>query len=152
MLGARLIVLPIVLPWTFSLIASLPIEAAEQTPIPETNSAKAVAAEPIDRSKQAVSPTPSAIRKAPDSKTTAIAQTAKPRAPAQAATPAGKAQEQKQTAPPAKSPSILQMLEGHETELAIAAAIAVAFFFIGWICGGNYYLRRDRRWRRKIRF
>jgi len=148
MLGARLIVLP----WTFSLIASLPIEAAEQTPISDTNSAKAVAAEPIDGSKKAVSPTPSAIQKAPDSKTTATAQTAKPRAPAQAATPAGKAQEQKQTAPPAKSPSILQMLEGHETELAIAAAIAVAFFFIGWICGGNYYLRRDRRWRRKIRF
>ena len=140
MLGARLIVLPIVLPWTLSLIASLPIEAAEQNPIPETNSAKAVA------------PTPSTIQKAPDSKTTATAQTAKPRAPAQAATPAGKAQEQKQTAPPAKSPSILQMLEGHETEFAIAVAIAVAFFFIGWICGGNYYLRRDRRWRRKIRF
>jgi hypothetical protein len=152
MLGARLIVLPIVLPWTFSLIASLPIEAAEQTAIPQTNSAKAVAAEPIDASKKAVSPTPSAIQKAPDSKTTATAQTAKPRASAQAATPAGKAQEEKQTAPPAKSPSILQMLEGHETEFAIAVAIAVAFFFIGWICGGNYYLRRDRRWRRKIRF
>jgi len=152
MLGARLIALPIVLSWTFSSIAGVPIEAAEQNPIPETNSAKTVAAEPIDMSKEGVSPTPSAVQKAPGRKTTATAQTAKPRAPAQAATPAAKAQEQKQTIPPAKSPSILQMLEGHETELAIAAAIALTFFFIGWICGGNYYLRRDRRWRRKIRF
>jgi hypothetical protein len=53
---------------------------------------------------------------------------------------------------PEKSPSILQMLEGHETELMVAAAFAAAFFFIGWICGGNYYLRRDRRRRTKIRF
>jgi hypothetical protein len=53
---------------------------------------------------------------------------------------------------PEKSPSVLQMLEGHERELMIAAAIAAAFFFIGWICGGHYYLRRDRRRRTKIRF
>ena len=44
------------------------------------------------------------------------------------------------------------MLEGHETELMIAGAIAVGFFLIGWICGGHYYLRRDRLQRRKIRF
>jgi hypothetical protein len=58
-------------------------------------------------------------------------------------------------APPAaaeKSPSILQMLEGHENEIVIAAAVAAAFFFVGWICGGNYYLRRDRKRRNKIRF
>jgi len=57
--------------------------------------------------------------------------------------------------PPAaaeKSPSILQMLEGHEHEIKIAAAVAAAFFFIGWVCGGNYYLRRDRKQRNKIRF
>jgi|ERR671919_910585 hypothetical protein len=64
--------------------------------------------------------------------------------------PVDKSQEEKN--PPEKSPSILQMLEGHETELMFAAAIAAAFFFIGWICGGNYYLRRDRRRRTKIRF
>lgn len=51
-----------------------------------------------------------------------------------------------------KSRSIMQMLEGHETELLVAAAIAVVFFSIGWICGGNYYLRRDRRRRSKLRF
>ena len=46
----------------------------------------------------------------------------------------------------------MQMVEGHETELQLAAAIAVTFFSIGWVCGGNYYLRRDRLWRRKLRF
>lgn len=52
---------------------------------------------------------------------------------------------------PGKSPSILEMLEGHERELIIAMTIAGGFFFLGWICGGNYYLRRDRRRRTKIR-
>jgi hypothetical protein len=49
-----------------------------------------------------------------------------------------------------KSPSILQILDGHELELLMAAALALSCFVIGWICGGNYYLRRDRRLRRKI--
>ncbi len=51
-----------------------------------------------------------------------------------------------------KSPSILQMLEGREQDLIIAAAIAVAFFSVGWLCGGIYYLRRDRKRRTKLRF
>jgi hypothetical protein len=55
-------------------------------------------------------------------------------------------------APASKSPSIVQMLEGYEHELMMGAVLAVVFFFIGWICGGNYYLRRDRRQRSKIRF
>ena len=58
----------------------------------------------------------------------------------------------KSDAPAAKSPSIVEMLEGHENELIIAAAIASAFFLVGWICGGNYYLRRERKQRHKIRF
>jgi hypothetical protein len=54
---------------------------------------------------------------------------------------------------PAEPPaSIMKMLEGRERELLAAAAIAAAFFVIGWICGGNYYLRRDRRRRTKLRF
>jgi hypothetical protein len=69
--------------------------------------------------------------------------------PAKSTTPVDTSQEQKSAA---KSPSILQMLEGHETELMIAAAIAATFFLIGWICGGHYSLRRDRRRRTKIRF
>ena len=45
----------------------------------------------------------------------------------------------------------MEMVEGHETELLVAAAIAVAFFSVGWVCGGNYYLRRDRRRRTQLR-
>jgi hypothetical protein len=72
------------------------------------------------------------------------------RAPVKPAAPERKLQEPE--VPAEKSPSILQMLEGHETELLVAVAIALAFFVIGWICGGNYYVRRDRRRRTKLRF
>jgi hypothetical protein len=147
MLGAKLIILPI-LPWTFSLITSLAIEAAEQAPMAETNPAKAVA---IDAAKQTPSPAPGAIETIPTEKAPAKSQATKPQPPAKTQSPT-KNPEQEQTASPERPPSILQMLEGHETELAIAAAIAVGSFFIGWICGGNYYLRRDRQLRRKIRF
>ena len=71
-------------------------------------------------------------------------------APAKPAAPERKPQEP--AVPAEKSPSILQMLEGHETELLVAVAIALAFFVIGWICGGNYYVRRDRRRRTRLRF
>jgi hypothetical protein len=54
--------------------------------------------------------------------------------------------------PAAKSPSIIQMLEGRESDLLLWLSIAVVFFMIGWILGGNYYLRRDRVRRRKLRF
>jgi len=59
------------------------------------------------------------------------------------------ASEQKSSA---KSPSIIQMLEGRENDLALWASIAVVSFIIGWVCGGNYYLRRDRTRRTKLRF
>ena len=59
---------------------------------------------------------------------------------------------QKEEALPEKPRSIMQMVEGHETELLVAAAIAVVFFSVGWVCGGNYYLRRDRRRRTQLRF
>jgi hypothetical protein len=54
--------------------------------------------------------------------------------------------------PTEKSPSIIQMLEGRESDLVLWLSIAVVFFMIGWILGGNYYLRRDRVRRRKLRF
>ncbi len=57
-----------------------------------------------------------------------------------------------QKIPAAKSPSIIQMLEGRENDLILGLSIAVIFFVVGWICGGNYYLRRDRARRRKLRF
>jgi len=55
--------------------------------------------------------------------------------------------------PPAeKSPSIIQMLEGRENDLIIWISIAAVAFVIGWIVGGNYYLRRDRARSKKLRF
>jgi hypothetical protein len=59
---------------------------------------------------------------------------------------------EEQETSPRKSPSILQLVEGREQDLFIAGAIAVAFFSVGWICGGIYYLRRDRIRRTKLRF
>ena len=53
--------------------------------------------------------------------------------------------------PETKSPSILQMIEGSETELTIALAIAGIAFALGWLCGGSYYLRRERKSLRKLR-
>jgi Bacterial SH3 domain len=53
---------------------------------------------------------------------------------------------------PAESPPLIRLLEGHETDVLVWAGIAVAFFFVGWICGGNYYLRRERLRRTKLRF
>jgi hypothetical protein len=52
----------------------------------------------------------------------------------------------------AKSQSILQMLEGHETEVKIGLIIAASAFLLGWICGVGYYERRQRKWRHKLRF
>src|SRR5262245_4398666 len=51
-----------------------------------------------------------------------------------------------------KSPSIIQMLEGRENDMIIWVSIAAVAFVIGWILGGNYYLRRDRARSKKLRF
>jgi hypothetical protein len=117
-----------------------------EAPTPQT--AQSAVKSPIARpTKESVgtTTTPSQVaagdaKKAQRSKPPAV------KAPAPAAAP------KESDSPAAKSPSIVQMLEGREDELMIAAAVAAAFFFIGWICGGNYYLRRDRKQRTKIRF
>jgi hypothetical protein len=57
-----------------------------------------------------------------------------------------------QRTPVEKSPSIVQMLEGRQSDLIMGLSLAVVFFVVGWICGGNFYLRRDRARRRKLRF
>lgn len=89
--------------------------------------------------------------KAPSAaKSAATTRVPESRAPAKSA--ASERKPQGPEVPAEKSPSILQMLEGHETELLVAVAIALAFFVIGWICGGNYYVRRDRRRRTRLRF
>ena len=54
--------------------------------------------------------------------------------------------------PEAKSQSILQMLEGHETEVKLGLIIAATAFALGWLCGGSYYARRERKSRYKLRF
>jgi hypothetical protein len=44
------------------------------------------------------------------------------------------------------------MLEGRENDMIIWVSIAAVAFVIGWILGGNYYLRRDRARSKKLRF
>lgn len=133
MLGASLLVFPF---WVFLLTGALPFEAAA----PDNAPAKTAAPGSADGSEVS---RPGAKPKAGETTQ-----------PAQQGTPKGassNAETVTQAPAAAKSPSVLQLLEGHETELVIAAAIAAGSFIIGWICGGNYYLRRDRLQRRKIR-
>jgi hypothetical protein len=55
-------------------------------------------------------------------------------------------------APTAKASSLIQMLEERRDELMLWVGIAFTSFLIGWICGGNFYLRRERKRSRKLRF
>jgi SH3-like domain-containing protein len=110
--------------------------------VPVTGSAvKVGGTESKEQSSSAASQVPRAPSQA------ATTQTAKPAAPEQA--PASK---DLPTATASKSPSVLQMMEGHENEVMIAAAVGAGGFIIGWIMGGRYYLRRDRTRRNRIRF
>ena len=52
----------------------------------------------------------------------------------------------------ARSQSILQMLEGHEIEFKIGLIVAAIAFALGWLCGGSYYARRERKSRHRLRF
>jgi len=79
-----------------------------------------------------------------------VSPTQKPSKPAAVSAPAGR-EEQPQD-PEAKSQSILQLIEGHESEVKYGLMIAVAAFVLGWICGGGFYARRERRSRYKLRF
>jgi hypothetical protein len=53
---------------------------------------------------------------------------------------------------PIKAPSVLEMLEGREPDMVLWLAIAVAFFFLGWIVGAIYARRRERSRRSRLRF
>ena len=46
---------------------------------------------------------------------------------------------------------VIKLLEGREGEILRWLGVALCIFVLGWICGGNYYLRRDRSKRSKIR-
>jgi SH3 domain-containing protein len=50
-----------------------------------------------------------------------------------------------------KAPSLLQMLDAHESEVKIALLVAGIAFVIGWFCGGHYYIRREHKYRRRLR-
>jgi hypothetical protein len=73
---------------------------------------------------------------------------AKPPSPTPAAPPAAAA---KTKTPDGKAPSLLQMLEGHESEVKIGLLVAGVTFVIGWFCGGHYYIRREHKYRRRLR-
>ncbi|TAJ87194.1 hypothetical protein EPO44_15655 [bacterium] len=47
---------------------------------------------------------------------------------------------------------VVKVLEGKEREILWWLGAALCIFVIGWVCGGNYYLRRDRIRRRKLHF
>ena len=48
--------------------------------------------------------------------------------------------------------TIIKLLEGKEWKILSWFGMALCIFIIGWICGGNYYLRRDRINRTKLHF
>jgi len=50
-----------------------------------------------------------------------------------------------------KAPSLLQILAAHESEVKIGVLIAGVAFVIGWFCGGHYYVRREHKYRRRLR-
>lgn len=52
----------------------------------------------------------------------------------------------------AKPLPVITVLEGREWEILRWLGAGLCVFIIGWICGGNYYLRRDRVKRTKIHF
>ena len=94
---------------------------------------------------------------AKDAAPTVFPAAAEPPAPAKeapkprpATTPAPRVEPPK--VPEAKSQSILQMLEGHETEVKLGLIIAAIAFVLGWICGAGYHARRERKSRHKLRF
>jgi hypothetical protein len=55
-------------------------------------------------------------------------------------------------APSPQPSSLIRVLEEREDELMLWLTIAITFFIVGWICGGNFYLRRERKRSRKLRF
>lgn len=129
------------------------LAAEEKTPqesVVKSVDSKTGGEEPTQETNEKSAPVPAAPKVLPREKGTSTSRLAQPSTAKKPNTPVLRLEEQKPSAE--KSPSVLQMLEGHEPELLGAAAIALAFFFIGWICGGHYYLRRDRRQRTKLRF
>ena len=55
-------------------------------------------------------------------------------------------------APKSKPVPVIKVLEGKEWQIVSWLGAALCIFIIGWICGGNYYLRRDRIRRSRLHF
>jgi hypothetical protein len=88
--------------------------------------------------------------KAPANATFIVALPDNQQANLQGAVETGSGEEQTPAVP--KPSSLLQLLERRKDGLFLWAGIAVTSFIIGWICGGNFYLRRERKRSRKLRF
>lgn len=52
----------------------------------------------------------------------------------------------------AAAPPTMKASEEKESGILWWSAVGLCVFVLGWICGGNYYLRRDRVRRTKLRF
>jgi hypothetical protein len=50
-----------------------------------------------------------------------------------------------------RAPSLLQMLDAHASEVKLGLLVAGIAFVIGWFCGGHYYIRREQKYRRRLR-
>lgn len=125
-------------------LANETLAQATPTPAPIQKATVTQAKEPV----KDVTPPAAAV---PTTQSPTVAPT-KPGESSKTATTPTSAAAAPQGAPEAKSQSILQMIEGHEAEVKIAALVAALAFVLGWFCGGTYYLRRERKARRKLRF
>ena len=54
--------------------------------------------------------------------------------------------------PKSKPLPIIKVLEGKEWKILLWLVAGLCIFIVGWICGGNYYLRRERTRRTKLHF
>ncbi len=130
----------------------------DQKPTPAKESmAGETAVATVKTPQSSVPDTPPTRTKAPvksDGESVSTTESAAESSPPVAASPARTFAEQKESKPaePVKSPPLIHLLEGRESDMTVWLAIAVAFFLLGWICGGNFYLRRDRARRTKLRF
>ena len=74
---------------------------------------------------------------------------AAPAAPPTKAAPEAKVQS---PSTPAKSPGLIRLIEGRETETVVCLLAATLAFLLGWLCGGVHALRRDRLKRSRLIF
>jgi len=115
-------------------VAPAPVQAAQVPPPQKSSDATPPQPAPGSGVSQTIAP--------PVVKTEKLPPVAQTTAPVEAA----------RTKPPeAQAPSLLEILEAHEAEVKIALLVAAVAFVLGWICGGLYSVRRERKHRRRLR-